>query len=247
MELFQPIERGPAAILELRDHRCRGLVVFFWIYSFRFRCGKHLSACTAAQPFERVDSGGQRRLAHNPHQHFVAYFSELIRLKLGRRLRSASTIEDVRQETFTRVWAVLRNEHGVREPERLGAFVNSVCNNVLREHYCRASKEVPSGDEAGADVPDAAIGAVDVVANGQMQRKVRQVLQKLSERDRLLLEHVFLEERDKDEVCRDFGVNRDYLRVLLHRARRSFRALLLRERKAHSGELRCPAATPLTV
>jgi len=31
---------------------------------------------------------------------------------------------------------------------------------------------------------------------------------------RRLLHEVFLEERDKDEVCRDFGVERDYLRVL---------------------------------
>jgi RNA polymerase sigma-70 factor (ECF subfamily) len=189
---------------------------------------------------QRLRSGDFRT-----QQHFVAYFSELIRLKLGKRLRSPSAIEDVRQETFTRVWVVLRNEDGLTQPERLGAFVNSVCNNVLREHYRRASKEVPSEDEVGADVPDPTIGAVDVIANGQVQRKVRQVLHKLSERDRLLLEHVFLEERDKDEVCRDFGVTRDYLRVLLHRARKSFRALLLKERKAHSGEPCCPAATPL--
>jgi len=46
-------------------------------------------------------------------------------------------------------------------------------------------------------------------------RKVREILEQLSERDRRLLHEVFLEERDKDEVCRDFGVERDYLRVLL--------------------------------
>jgi RNA polymerase sigma-70 factor (ECF subfamily) len=34
---------------------------------------------------------------------------------------------------------------------------------------------------------------------------------------------VFLEERDKDEVCRDFGVDRNYLRVLLHRAKQTFK------------------------
>jgi RNA polymerase sigma-70 factor (ECF subfamily) len=33
-----------------------------------------------------------------------------------------------------------------------------------------------------------------------------------------------MEEIDKDEVCRQFGVNRTYLRVLLHRAKQSFRA-----------------------
>jgi RNA polymerase sigma-70 factor (ECF subfamily) len=58
--------------------------------------------------------------------------------------------------------------------------------------------------------------------------KVREILEQLSERDRRLLREVFLEERDKDEVCRDFGVDRDYLRVLLHRAKQSFKSLYLK-------------------
>ena len=39
---------------------------------------------------------------------------------------------------------------------------------------------------------------------------------------------VGLEERDKDQVCIDFGVDRDYLRVLLHRAKQSFKSLYLK-------------------
>lgn len=160
-------------------------------------------------------------------RHFVSYFSKLIRLKLRRRLRSPSAIEDVHQETFARVWVALGNERGIRQPESLGAFVNSVCNNILREYYRRTSKEVPGGDEAEANVPDPAIGAVDVIANEQMRREVRQILDQLSERDCLLLEQVFLEERNKNQVCQDLGVSREYLRVLLHRAKKSFRALSL--------------------
>jgi len=33
----------------------------------------------------------------------------------------------------------------------------------------------------------------------------------------------FLEEKGKDEICKDFGVDREYLRVLLHRAKERFR------------------------
>ena len=57
---------------------------------------------------------------------------------------------------------------------------------------------------------------------------MRQVLNQLSERDRRLLREIFLEERDKDEVCRDFGVDREYLRVLLHRAKQAFKSLYLK-------------------
>jgi RNA polymerase sigma-70 factor (ECF subfamily) len=44
-----------------------------------------------------------------------------------------------------------------------------------------------------------------------------------------LLREIFLDERDKDEVCRDFGVDRDYLRVLLHRAKQSFKLLYIKD------------------
>src|ERR1700723_4611127 len=72
--------------------------------------------------------------------HFVDYFSELIRLKLRSRLNSREAIEDVRQETFVRVLVLIRSANGLREPDRLGAFVNSVCNHVLLEHYRSKNK-----------------------------------------------------------------------------------------------------------
>src|SRR4029077_13898775 len=116
---------------------------------------------------ERLRSGD-----FQTEQHFVEYFSALIRLKLGRRLRCPSAIEDVLQETFARVWAALRNEPGIRQPERLGSYVNSVCNNVMYEHYHRASKEVPVGGEFMIHVPDPAIGVIDVIASEHLRQKV---------------------------------------------------------------------------
>lgn len=165
-------------------------------------------------------------------EHFVSYFSELIRLKLGKRLHSRPEIEDARQETFTRVLSALRRDDGVRQPERLGAFVNSVCNNVLLEHYRSASQEAPGAEEeAAANIPDPALSAIDIIANREMQRKVRHILDELPEKDRRLIKEIFLDERDKDEVCRDLGVDREYLRVLLHRAKKSFKSLYLNKMK----------------
>jgi RNA polymerase sigma-70 factor (ECF subfamily) len=34
---------------------------------------------------------------------------------------------------------------------------------------------------------------------------------------------VFLEEKNKDEICRQLNVGREYLRVLIHRAKERFR------------------------
>jgi RNA polymerase sigma-70 factor (ECF subfamily) len=172
---------------------------------------------------ERLRSGDFRT-----QEHFVAYFSELIQLKLRARLRSPQAIEDVRQETFVRVFAALRSPGGIHQPERLGAFVNSICNNVLLEHYRSFSRSDSLDDEPQNELPDPVMDVLGAVAAKQMEEKVREILDEMPERDRRILREVFLEERDKDEVCRDFGVDRDYLRVLLHRAKQSFKSLYLK-------------------
>jgi len=67
--------------------------------------------------------------------HFVRYFSELIHLKLRSRLNSREATEDVRQETFMRVLALLRGKGGLRQPDRLGPlsipFVTTSCSSTI--------------------------------------------------------------------------------------------------------------------
>jgi RNA polymerase sigma-70 factor, ECF subfamily len=156
-------------------------------------------------------------------EHFVGYFSELLRLKLRSKLQSSHAIEDVCQETFARVFSVLRRDGGLRQPERLGAFVNTTCNHVLFEQY-RLSGRSESLDQEGAPEPAAkGASALDLVASRQLKRKVREILVRMAPRDRSLLKAVFLDERDRDEVCREFGLEREYLRVLLHRAKQEFK------------------------
>ncbi|PYX66789.1 MAG: hypothetical protein DMG78_28630 [Acidobacteria bacterium] len=171
---------------------------------------------------ERLQAGDFRT-----QEHFVAYFSELIQLKLRSRLHSPQAIEDVRQETFTRVFAALRGGK-IRQPDRLGAFVNSMCNNVLLEHYRASSRDSSLDDEEQQDFPATNVDVLGAVAAKQMGEKIREILEEMPERDRRLLRQIFLEERDKDDVCRDFGVDREYLRVLLHRAKQSFKSLYLK-------------------
>ncbi|MFY9852875.1 MAG: sigma-70 family RNA polymerase sigma factor [Terracidiphilus sp.] len=178
-----------------------------------------LQFCSFSADYVQSLCAGNRQA----QEHFAAYFTQLLQLKLRSRLQSQQAIEDVRQETFARVFSALRKEGGIRQPERLGAFVNQVCNHVLFEHYHSAgateSLDVEGRPEPVADGAD----AVDIVAAQQIQFKVHAILVNLAPRDRLLLKAVFIDERDRDEVCLEFGVDRDYLRVLLHRARQEFK------------------------
>ena len=162
-------------------------------------------------------------------QHFFAYFGKLIRLKASKRVRTAVAIEDVQQETFARVFRGI-SEYRIAQPERLGAFVNAVCTNVLREHYRLECREIPTTDRLEDAIPNPGMGAADAFAQVQLQQEIRQILAGLSKKDQGLMKALFLDERDKDEVCRDFGVSRQYLRVLIYRAKQSFKARYLKAR-----------------
>lgn len=161
--------------------------------------------------------------------HFVTYFKQLLLIKLRSRLRSPQVVEDLCQDTFARVFDKLRKEGGIRNPASLGSFVNSVCNNVLLEHY-RDNKRTIYLEDNPMDPPDKRVNLDEMLVTEQTQHHVRQILAQLPKKNQRILYALFIEEKDKDDVCREFGVNRDYLRVLLHRAKQSFREALNRRK-----------------
>lgn len=155
--------------------------------------------------------------------HFAKYFGDLLAIKLRSRLRSPAQVEDARQETFKRVLIALKQKGGLTAAEHLGAFVNGVCNNVLFEMYRSGSRTQPM-DEGQEDViaderPSAESGLMAL----DDRRRVQQALAGLPQKEKDLLRWLFFDERDKEEVCRELNVDRNYLRVLLHRAKARFR------------------------
>jgi RNA polymerase sigma-70 factor (ECF subfamily) len=166
----------------------------------------------------------ERLIAGDPEteRHFTRYFGDLLSLKLRSRLRSREQIDDAKQETFARVLMSLKRKGGVKAPEALGAFVNSVCNNVVFEMYRSGSRTHPLEEDFDA-ADERQPNAETTIAAGEDRERVRAALVALPQKERDLLTWLFFEGRDKDQVCRDLAVDRDYLRVLLHRAKNRFR------------------------
>jgi len=158
---------------------------------------------------------GDRRVS----EHFATYFGGLLRAKLRRRHDlSREDIEDLIQDVLLRVLGKLPELH---DSSKLGAFVFSVCIRTLKEwdrkqwiRFTDGEIDIPGPDDLEKDL-----------LNQDAQRCVNQVLDELPKHDADLLRAVFLEEADKDEICRRFGVDREYLRVLIHRAKKRFREL----------------------
>jgi RNA polymerase sigma-70 factor (ECF subfamily) len=167
---------------------------------------------------DRLSSGDPDTEAH-----FYRYFRDLLVIKLRSRLRSPAMVEDAIQETFLRVLKIVRQPGGIQSPGGFGSFVNSVCNHGQFELYRSQSRVDPLGDDTGGQIRDTRAGAEETVVVDEERASVRNVLETLPAKERQLLEWLFFEERDKDEICRTLGIDRNYLRVLLHRAKQRFK------------------------
>ena len=173
--------------------------------------------------FYSFDEEYLRRLsARDPatEAHFYAYFNERLKVTLRAHGVDSHTIDDVRQETFCRVWIAIQSG-SVHNPKGFGAYVYSVCRNVLSEKRREEFRNQHDPIES-TDVPNDRLSLEEQMQQEQLGKLVQEILAKLPERDRHLLLARFFEERENDDVCVQFGVNRDYLRVLLHRALEKF-------------------------
>ena len=187
--------------------------------------------------YDQFDDDYLERLRRGDYwtqQHFVVYFGKLLRLKLKSRLRSRQDMEDVQQITFARFFQNLQKEDGIRDARRLGPYVNSICSNVLLEHYRRPSPEALD-DIVMNSLPDPGKSAVQGMEEQETAHMVREILDSLPERDRRILREIFLEERDKDAVCKDYDVTRSALRVIVLRAKNRFREKMRKLRPGPKG------------
>ena len=154
--------------------------------------------------------------------HFTKYFGELLFLKLRHRIRNVQLIEDIRQETLMRVLKTVRAK-GIEHPERLGGFVNTVSNNVMFEELRKEGRTLPISEDA-PEPRDERVDLDSPLLNEELKAQVASILEALPEKDRRLLRMIFLDEVPKEQICRMFNVDGDYLRVLVHRAKSRFRA-----------------------
>jgi RNA polymerase sigma-70 factor (ECF subfamily) len=163
--------------------------------------------------------------------HFVSYITPLLRLKVRGRLPSREAEEDALQETFIRVFRTLRGAagSGVRDGRSFGAYVLSICNNVIFESY-RGKRTEPIDDEYVANIPTADDREAELIEE-QQRECVRRVVSGMDARERNILTAIYFNERPKAAVCEEFGVDNGYLRVLLHRAREKFRKAWAKEQR----------------
>ena len=172
--------------------------------------------------FFRFDDEYVRRLREGDREteeHYFDYFNFPLTMKLRGRVPSAD-IDDVIQDVHSRLFKELRQGKGVRtatSSARLSsesATTSCTRPGASTQHrrargrfLCRHRRRCATSSEQET--------------KERVHSAIAEVEQE-SARDGAILRDIFLNEKDKDEICRDWGVDRDYLRVLVYRALKKF-------------------------
>jgi len=161
---------------------------------------------------------------HDPsiEDHFTSYFSRMLQIKLRRLSGDMERGNDIRQETFARVLTAIRVPGIIRQPGCLGAFVSTVCNNILHESF-RSKKRYQPLEELSIEPQDVARNPEAAFIGMERIRDVRSAISCLPHKEKAVLVAIFFEQKDKDDICRQLGITRTHLRVLLHRAKKKLR------------------------
>jgi len=159
---------------------------------------------------------------------------ERLRLKLRYKVlyhlgHTCADVDDLVQETLVRFFRAEQRKL-IRNPDEFGAFLNGVCRNVILEYRRRIRRERPI--DPHVPIPDP--GTRPDAEIFEMRDAIDNGLQELAERDRSILRALYLEGREKDDICSEWGMSDAQFRVVLFRAKERFRRVYRRELKRNS-------------
>jgi RNA polymerase sigma-70 factor (ECF subfamily) len=157
-------------------------------------------------------------------EHFVEYFSPLLLAKLRGRL-PAQEVEDVKQDVLLLTLTKLGN---LRESCKFPSFVLGICDNLLLERYHKVSRTEPLDDWILLLIGD--WNTEEEFLRKEAAAAVRQTLSEMRKtREVEILRAVYLDDDDREDVCRRYDVSAENLRLLLFRARKRFATLFRRK------------------
>ncbi|HEY6942197.1 RNA polymerase sigma factor [Dokdonella sp.] len=167
-------------------------------------------------------AAGDRRAEHD----FVRQYERGVRALVRRHCRPNDPIaDDLAQDVLARVLERLR-AGAIRDAAALPAYVQATIVHTTSAEY--RARRATDGPAALDDMP-ATDDPVERLGSDQLAALLRQLLAQLPvARDREILVRFYLDEQDKDEVCRSLAIDAAHFHRVVFRARERFRDLLHR-------------------
>ena len=185
-------------------------------------------AATIVQGIRHGDSDAESRL--------VERYSNGLRFLLLRRVHDDDRAQDLLQDTFYIAVSKLR-EIDLENPERLAGYLRGIAIRVALNAGRRRQREPRAMEaEAIAQIPDREPRQFDHVAREQTQAAVHKLLKSMPvKRDREILTRFYVEDQDKEEICKALNLDSLHFNRVLFRAKKRFRKIL--EKSARVSDL----------
>jgi RNA polymerase sigma-70 factor (ECF subfamily) len=149
-----------------------------------------------------------------------------LRALILRRVRDPEVAADILQDAAVTTLEKLRSGE-IAHPENLGGYLYRVAINHLRNHR-RKDRSALSSPEQLDELRDSVDDPEwEGIGRPQWAAAARRVLQELpAARDRDLLVRFYLNDEDKDAICRVLNLSQEHFNRVIFRARNRFRELL---------------------
>jgi RNA polymerase sigma-70 factor (ECF subfamily) len=176
------------------------------------------SSAIAAALARRIAAGDR-----SAESDMVRRFGPGLMFMLRHRCRDPERVRDLHQETFVVVIQRLRGS-GIEQPELLARFIQRTAANLLIAEQRRESRRrTDTSMEAIAALVEPAPGPPELIDRAADARVVRQVIGELrTPRDREILYRYFVEDDDKEHICRDLELSPLHFNRVLFRAKQRF-------------------------
>jgi RNA polymerase sigma-70 factor (ECF subfamily) len=178
-------------------------------------------ATAATQPTER------RSLARNELAAIIEREYAGLRLLIARRVEDRQLAADLLQEAICTTWEKWQAGR-IERPQLIAGYVFQVAMNLLRNHRramgARPDKRASVQELDGLPARDE---PRDELMESEIAARVASLIRSMSPlRDRHLLVRFYLDEEDKQAICRDMHLNSLQFDKVLYRARRRLKELL---------------------
>jgi RNA polymerase sigma-70 factor (ECF subfamily) len=178
-----------------------------------------------------------RRRDSEAEEYLASSFSRQVRTTLRKKFHSAEIVEDATQETFLRVLLFFQSGKTLRAASSLPSFVKAVSIYVSLEMLRERGQGAPTTEELPERI-DNLRDPESMAVFGERREIVRRALRQVDGNDAHLLRRVFFEEADKDQICQELKISRQYLGVMVHRAKLRFKGAVqaLDQQRLHPAE-----------
>lgn len=147
---------------------------------------------------------------------------------LCRRTKDPDLAADLTQDAFLIAIDKARNS-GIEKPAAFPAFIRQVGINLMLAHYRKEKRRSTDlQPEIDLYIPDDSPSIYQQLQMKSILNIVEQLMDELTvERDRTILKHYFVYDKEKLEICEELGLGADHFDRVLQRARARLKKLVV--------------------